>query len=156
MHPKPKNLSVRVLDATKQDIDFINSHSKEFMLAPRRGKSFKTLVAKNGEGIVGFIQIKGFPLGHWLRKFTSTAVIDSLATRKGYENRRVARTLLGKANAYVLRNKFRKVVLDENFSALPRTYGAQGFYAKKTNYLRTGGSTAHFWIPKHSNRRAKK
>ncbi|VVB75333.1 Acetyltransferase (GNAT) family protein [uncultured archaeon] len=155
MPNKLRNLPIRVLDATKGDLAFIESHSKEFMLAPRKGKRFKTLVARHGGEVVGFVQIDGFPLGHWLRRFSSTAVIDSLSTRKGYENRRVGRTLLGKANAYALRNKFRKVVLDENLSALPRSYGAQGFYSEKTNYIKTGTSTAHFWIPTRSMRQRK-
>jgi len=141
-----KNLAVRVVDATKDDLEFIRRNRKIFGNPSEVNSELKTMVAKYRGQIVGFIQVIKFPK-------TSQATIVFVGTRDGYTGQRVARTLIGKANAFFIRKGLKLSTLKESKSAAPRLNQSLGFYALKTNYKPQGrNDSVHSWVPVRSAR----
>lgn len=146
---KVRNLKVKITDATKSDRKFIYDHNLEF------GNSFnqkpiiplKTFIAKHGDTIVGFGRF---------RIYKKNAIIDMICTRTGFEGQRVARTIIGKINAYLVQHKVVHSELKQDLGASPKTGKKTGFYAEKTNYRPMGvGAAMHDWIPVMSVRSRK-
>lgn len=132
--PKGKGFAFSIKKASAMDLEQLNREKDEFHLKADLPKPWQVqkdqivLIAKHGKltiGLIWFGQLRA--IGEKTPK--KIGQIFLITTRTGFRRKGVGNKLLGRANAYFVRNQFAKVILGATGQSL-------GYYARKTNYKR--------------------